>query len=214
MKIKPHLVIAKYNEDVSWVDARITEFFDVYVYNKGPNFNFRSKDLIKVIELKNIGRESHTYLLHILENYNSLPEKTIFTQAHPHDHVSQDFLPNFYNFIDSSEEFKYFSKNILEMRIEHDGVEESGILNGSLWKNKHSLESCCVTVPSSILLNIKLKKWVFGTGAIFGVGKKSILYNSKNFYQKCIDILEKSSNPVNPPEGHAFERSWYLIFNQ
>ena len=99
------------------------------------------------------------------------------------------------------------------MGIDPDGVEESGILNGALWRNKHSLRSCCVTVPFELIPQIESKKWIFGTGAIFGVSRELISKNSKEFYQRCIDILNKSSDIVNPPEGHAFERSWYLIFN-
>jgi hypothetical protein len=100
------------------------------------------------------------------------------------------------------------------MRIDPDGVEESGILNGTFWRNKHSLGSCCVTVPFELIPQIESKKWIFGTGAIFGVSSGLILKNSKEFYQRGLDILEKSLDPMSSPEAHAFERSWYLIFNQ
>jgi hypothetical protein len=214
MKNKPHLVISRYNEDISWVDDSILGIFDVFVYNKGSNLNHIHLDRFNTIEIENIGRESHTYLHHIRENYNSFPEKIIFTQAHPNDHVSKNFKLEFLDFLNSEEPFRYFSKNILEMSILKDGVEESGNLNGSFWRNKHTLDSCCVTVPMSLISDIISRKWEFGTGAIFGVDQKAILARSREFYSDCIDILNKSSDPVNPPEGHAFERSWYLIFNQ
>lgn len=213
MKNKPHLVIARYNEDISWIDDTILEIFEVFVYNKGSNLSHVHSNRFNTIEIENIGRESHTYLHHITENYNSLPEKIIFTQAHPDDHVSPNFKSGFLDFLNSAEPFRYFSKNILEMSIMRDGVEESGNLNGSFWRNKHSLDSCCVTVPNSLIPDIENRKWEFGTGAIFGVGRENILTRSRKFYLGCIDILNKSSDIVNPPEGHAFERSWYLIFN-
>ena len=208
-----HVVISRYNEDLSWIERIGRSDSRIFIYNKGQKINNIVPEGVTVIDLENKGRESHTYLYHILNNYEELPEKIIFSQAHPNDHVSENFRSDFLDFLNSSAEFKYFSKNILEMKIDPDGVEESGILNGSFWRNKHSLSSCCVTVPFELIPQIESKKWIFGTGAIFGVSRRSVLKNSKEFYQRSLEILEKSSDPVNPPEGHAFERSWYLIFN-
>jgi hypothetical protein len=213
MEVKTHIVISRYNEDLSWVSSITSEDSRVFIYNKGGEINDVFSSGVSIINLDNVGRESHTYLYHILDNYNSLPEKIIFTQAHPNDHVSENFRSDFLDFLNSSAEFKYFSKNILDMKIDPDGVEESGVLNGSFWRNKHSLSSCCVTVPFELIPQIEYKKWIFGTGAIFGVSRELVLKNAEEFYQRCLDILVKSTDPVNPPEGHAFERSWYLIFN-
>jgi hypothetical protein len=55
-------------------------------------------------------------------------------------------------------------------------------------------------------------KILFGTGAIFGVNKAAILQNSLDFYKSCINVLNNSSNLVNPDEGHSFERLWHYIF--
>jgi len=54
---------------------------------------------------------------------------------------------------------------------------------------------------------------IFGTGAIYGVNKELIIKNEKDFYIKCIDVLNSSLNLKNPDEGHSFERLWYHIFN-
>lgn len=211
--MKSQIIISKYNEDISWVKQIDNGEAEIFIYNKGLKITEEYSQEVKILDLENVGRESHTYLHHIINNYDELPEKIIFTQAHPNDHVSENFKSDFFDFLNSPDEFRYFSKNILEMRIGQDGVEESGILNGSFWRNKHSLESCCVTVPFGLIPQIESKKWIFGTGAIFGVSRESILKNSKEFYRRSLDILEESLDPVNPPEGHAFERSWYLIFN-
>lgn len=213
MSVKNHIVIARYNEDLSWVKNLSSKDIQIFIYNKGREIDDNFSNNTTVIDLENIGREAHTYLQHIIENYDSLPEKIIFTQAHPDDHVSLNFKSEFLEFLNTEEQFKYFSINTLEMKILPDGVEESGNLNGSYWKNKHSLGSCCVTIPISIIPNIENKKWIFGTGAIFGVSKKCILGNSKEFYERCLDLLTKSNDPMVSPEAHAFERAWYLIFN-
>jgi len=213
MSQKNHIVVARYNEDLSWVKDISGEDTQVFIYNKGQKIEIDFGPGVSIINMENIGRESQTYLYHIVKFFDSLPERIIFTQAHPDDHVSENFKSEIHKFLDSEIGFKYFSKNVLEMKIVDDGVEESGNLNGSFWRNKHSLNSCCLTVPLEIIPDIRSKKWIFGTGAIFGVSKDLINKNSKEFYTRCLEILDKSSDVTNPSEGHAFERSWYLIFN-
>jgi hypothetical protein len=64
------VVIAKYNENISWSHYLPVP---VTVYDK-------SKDI------PNIGREGETFLRHIVERYDSLSEKTLFLQGDPFDH--------------------------------------------------------------------------------------------------------------------------------
>ena len=72
------IIISRFNEDLSWT----TEFpFDQYkyiVYNKGNNDNFEKKNVSEVINLLNVGRCDHTYLYHIVKNYDNLSSILIF----------------------------------------------------------------------------------------------------------------------------------------
>ena len=73
-----HLVIARYEEDVSWVKMFPEDFYSrAFIYNKGGEATF---DIGKseIISLENVGREGHTYLTHIVRNYDSLPSLTFF----------------------------------------------------------------------------------------------------------------------------------------
>jgi hypothetical protein len=79
--MKTEIVIARYNEDLSWL-KKIPKSIKITVYNKGLD------DIIKIpnvkydiIKLPNVGRESHTYLYHIIHNYDNLAHKTIFCQG-------------------------------------------------------------------------------------------------------------------------------------
>lgn len=67
------IVLARYDEDTSWVQ-RFGSEARVVIYNKGPPQN-------GTIELPNVGRESHTYLHHIVNNYDDLAHWTVFSQA-------------------------------------------------------------------------------------------------------------------------------------
>jgi len=75
------IVVARHEEDVQWTEA----YSDICtLYNKGnskPNAS-----LPFVIRLENTGREGHTYLYHIISNYESLSANIVFTQADPFPH--------------------------------------------------------------------------------------------------------------------------------
>jgi hypothetical protein len=80
MNNKIEFVISRYNENLEWLNE---DFFSnndipIIVYNKGINDNINIKKEYKIINLENVGRESHTYLYHIINNYDNLADTTIF----------------------------------------------------------------------------------------------------------------------------------------
>jgi hypothetical protein len=88
--MKTEIVVARYNENLDWLKKiKKSKDIKITVYNKG-------KDDIDVpfIPLPNIGRESHTYLYHIINNYDNLADQTIFCQGDPILHA-----PDFINLI-------------------------------------------------------------------------------------------------------------------
>jgi hypothetical protein len=76
--IKKHcLVVACYNESIEW----LLPYNDIaIIYHKGPH---KIPPFDNVIVLPNIGREGHTYLHHIIENYSNLSDRVTFIQADP-----------------------------------------------------------------------------------------------------------------------------------
>jgi hypothetical protein len=75
--MKTEIVVARYNENLDWLKKiKKSKDLKITVYNKG-------KDDIDVpfIKLQNVGRESHTYLYHIINNYHHLADQTIFCQG-------------------------------------------------------------------------------------------------------------------------------------
>lgn len=79
-------IIARYNEDISWVSDLQG---DILVYNKGENYtwDFPKKDV------PNFGRESETYVRAVIENYDQLDnyDDFVFLQGYCFDH-SPDLL--------------------------------------------------------------------------------------------------------------------------
>ena len=75
--MKTEIVVARYNENLDWLKKiKKSKDLKITVYNKGPD------DIdVPFIRLPNIGRESHTILYHIINNYNNLADQTIFCQG-------------------------------------------------------------------------------------------------------------------------------------
>lgn len=217
--MKNQLVISRYNEDIQWIQNIDTTLFDIIVYNKGsPIHHIDIESRCKIIHLENIGRESHTYLYHIIQNYHHLPEYILFCQGSPFDHVRDTFLEELYQVVQSNLTFHSFSKDHLYIGYDpgKNKFYERGMLHNSLWENHHDIESPTFQMIHTLYPNRKNNlaelKIHFEPGANFAVCRKLIVHYPIDFYRKCIQTLHNSSNPVNPPEGHAFERLWRFIF--
>lgn len=95
---KNKIVIARYNENISWAANRYRN--RCIIYDKGNNLSCSSDySLIYRPNRPIYGRESETYLYHIITNYDNLDDYTIFTQADPFKHSPQflqilDYLDN------------------------------------------------------------------------------------------------------------------------
>lgn len=214
--MKNHIVVSVYNEDIKWVQYINPHLYEVYIYNKGNPDTLNTHNVpCHINHLANIGRESHTYLYHIIEHYDCLPDKIVFTQGNPFDHVRGSFIEEVNQLFNS--DFHYFSKSVLTIKnSERKGIlEESGLLNGSMWINHHKYD-CFQQVIEKVYktFDTNCVHFEFGTGAIFGVNKQTIHQHSKHFYIQCINILKESANIVNPSEGHMFERLWKYIFTR
>mmetsp|Transcript_63854 Transcript_63854/g.113921 ORF Transcript_63854/g.113921 Transcript_63854/m.113921 type:complete len:420 (-) Transcript_63854:97-1356(-) len=73
-KTSMEVVLARYDEDISWSDP-YKDVRTVYCKDRG-HFIDACDDV-----LDNVGREAHTYLHHIVHNYDKLADWTVFTQA-------------------------------------------------------------------------------------------------------------------------------------
>ena len=196
--ISVHSVIARYNENIEWT----CYLPNLFLYSKG--------DAIQdSIPLSNVGREGHTFYHHIVTHYHKLPDYLICIQGNPFDHSPDLFasLQHYFNYPKGA--YVPLSKKIVEEDMN----------DGSTWHwNLHSwyygLPSIPKDLPKQIYTQLfgkkKMPKRVsYGAGAQFIVSKTSILKHPIEFYQSIVDLLSKSSNPV---EGFVIERFHGLIF--
>jgi hypothetical protein len=75
------IVIAHYNENLEWL-APFSDLVSLYSKGQPPSSPFVPRE---AKNLPNWGRESHTYLHHIVHNYESLADVTLFLQGNIHD---------------------------------------------------------------------------------------------------------------------------------
>jgi hypothetical protein len=198
--INAQIVVARYNENISHLGAFSNI---VIVYNKGDD-NIPCE--YSTIKLPNIGRESHTYLYHIINNYDNLADKTLFIQGRTSDHKIFPIIDYFKegDFIGNISEYGI---NMIKNRIQYSGKYLNDLNNGNLIKSKYTplewMKVIGLNIEDSLIFKMV---W----GANFSLSKKKILEKPKIFYQNLLKYVEYHNNPE---EGHFFERAWYSIFN-
>jgi hypothetical protein len=214
------IVVAKYKEDVTWLDffpfiPWIALFEDKpfgirkFIYSKDENEN--NSDYVR---LPNIGREAHTYLYHIIHNYDTLADYTFFCQGDPRPHLcpfySCEF--DFKHYLMASFDYDFFPIGY-RRHIDND----SGYPHGYLPDEKYG----------NILA--KFYKDVFGSsdgcprffvyifGANFVVKRDCIRQFDIQFYKKVLELINKY--PSQEQGGDKLvnfeclmERMWCHIF--
>jgi hypothetical protein len=217
------IVVARYNENIDWL---LPKEKNIIVYNKGPipNKNIYKmpyKHFLKSVP--NLGRESHTYLHYVIENYYNLPDIVLFTQGDTSDHK----IKNDVNIIDTmineakmygkSIPSKFKGKNKWLTPYWNQSVTSGGCIPinpDNHWKSMKYENNQFIVFHDWFVKYIQPEfpnenDYAVYTNGLFAVKKEIILKNSIDFYKKLIKRLVHSSDPV---EGHFFERSWYYIF--
>jgi hypothetical protein len=171
-------VIARYKEDIEWT-KKITNA-KIYIYDKGSG------------QLPNVGREAHTYIYHIVKNYENISDVTIFLQGDPFLHLNNNF-PGFENISQSlyTHTQPFFTQKIM--------FEISGFTR----------------ITYMYLFGKDPGDLHFSSGAQWVVMKNDILSRPKEFYAKLLHEL-------SIPREHSYdgvinawtmETMWPFIFN-
>jgi len=204
------LIIARYNEDLDWLEKYNN--FKIIVYNKG--LKLKDSPFYKVINLENKGRESHTWLYHIVNNYNNLNENNIFLQGKIDDLNCMVFSDP-YRYLDKINKYGFSVSRFGLLGPTH-WKRNIGIENDKRYKEKWNNNE--ITKSDLGFRNFALKLFpkipIFvatSYGGCFAVKKEIILQHKIIFYERLLDILSKSKNPI---EGHYMERLWCYIFTK
>ena len=186
------LVVALYKENIDWLDS-IHSFDKKTVYNKGD------KVVESSIILPNIGREAHTFLHHIVTNYDNLADFTVFLQGNPFDatidvdssNIGQKFSD--YNFNENVCEPVFFPRHRM------------------VWDYTGFNKKCY-----AIYFQGEIPEIYFSPGAQWIAPKTNILNRSLNFYKHMLQEVSthyeyNQDGAVNP---WSVESMWNYIFDK
>ena len=209
MEKNTEIVVAHYCEDLEWLRPYAK---NVIIYHKWhedkPRFPVK-----KWIKLDNVWRESHTYLYHIVNNYNTLSDVTIFLQWWVDDHRN-DWLA-YWNLDEYEKETKNHRFSTRRLWI--------------LLRRKNQIKMWWKFLEALNKWDLKKSKYTFSEfykhffkkgqplilpvfyAANFWVDRKNILKKDKSFY---IELMELCSESSNPEEWHFMERLRFSIFNE
>jgi hypothetical protein len=210
------IIVSRYNEHLEWLNEYPFNQFEYIVYNKGINDNFCKNNVKQIINLPNIGKCDHTYLYHIVNNYDNLSDILVFFPGSlniQEKKIKSKILLNY--IINHNYENAYFLGNnddIFETFKDFtlDNWKSSNLQNLSL--NSESKLKLCRLRPYGrwyryFFGNIKANWYVYH--GIFSIDKRDIIQYPIIRYQTLLNTVSVHSNPE---AGHYIERSWGAIF--
>jgi hypothetical protein len=188
------IVVARYNEDVSWT-SQIKH--PVIIYNKGNPLI----DISNVIPLINKGREGETFLRHIVENYHTLDDVTIFLQGDPFDHLT--ILSGWQGEITENQ------KPILIKKINHEITSQSEF--STFYQVKYNVPGNTNNSKTHFYCNKYFKEkhnyFTVSPSAQYIVPKKYILSRPMVFWKTLHEAIYNDEL-----DGYAMENLWWLAF--
>ena len=216
MAKKIEIVIAKYNENLDYLNNEPFSKYDQVVYDKGI-YLYDVSSNITYKKLKNVGRESHTYLHHIIENYENLADITIFLPGSCLNELKQWQTNKTMKLVESSQTTVFVSSELVGDVKDHAYNWCIDTYDGCTEENKMTTLEENKIILADIRPFGKWFEYEFGDlhthiicyRGIFAIAREHIRHHSKKYYQELIKYVECSPNPEY---GHYFERAWLAIF--
>ena len=210
------LVISRYNEDLNWTLEEPFNKFKYIVYNKGINDNFNKENIKEIIKLDNVGKCDHTYLYHIIKNYNNLADITVFLPGSVDLKYKKKIASKLLREIQLKKNAIFISLNEYDIkkihynfkldsyRTKHKGNKN---INSSAELKKSTIRPFGLWYQN-MFGNLQINCIVYY--GIFSIHKNDIIQHHKSRYEFLIKELSLDSNPE---AGHFFERSWCAVFH-
>lgn len=200
-----NIVLARYNENVNWVNDCSDLFDNIYLFNKGNNIDVNNPK-IKYSLLPNIGREAHTYLYFIVNHYEEILDNQeqvyIFSQADPNNglHAFKQKIEH----VKNAGEFD-FPISMTDVA----GVEKTQPHLGSIDDPVHPTGVPFAQYFNHLFYSRKpFDEHKVYYNALWATKGRDIVRRKREFYQYCLNMFMIN----NPIESYIFERLWQYIF--
>jgi hypothetical protein len=206
--MKTEVVIARYNEDVSWAKGMP----NVCVYNKGGALSG-----VPCLQhaMLNEGREAGTYLSHIISRYDSLADVTLFCQGQNDDHNPAKFpIEQLLDLPEGTDVMGLFRCDAMvewdeSGRLKHPGKWGQDCRDGRMKLCPRSFTAWWADLfgqPPSAIQGIS-----YFPGAVFAVRREVLHRQSRGFYEKLGEQLRY--HPY-PEEALFLERAWLYLWKK
>lgn len=210
------IIIAQYNENIDFLNEIPFSNHNIICYNKGPTTP-KCPSCVKIETLPNVGKCDHTYLYHIIQNYNNLADINVFLPG--------SCLMNYikksktYKVIETAEKTKtsvFIGASYNDVYKDLYGFKLDNHLTAN--KDNQQLNNDISLKPCQIRPFGKWYNSLFGNlrttmvdyTSIFAVSKEHILQHPISYYKKLISYID---DDISPECGHYIERSWVAIFS-
>ena len=189
------LVVARYLENLNWV-GNIPPQIQAVVYDKS------GENLPDSVALPNVGREAHTYLHHICENFENLADFLVFCQGKPFDHAF-DFHRTLREWAVNPPQNDFSWLGHIIDTDTHDGARLF-----ATWSKNLGHERLQMNAFHRALFGFDgPEEYSFVLGAQFGVSRDLITARGLEFWRRALQISLDF-----PDAAHCFERSWDRVF--
>lgn len=209
--MKEQIVICRYNEN----DALIKHLHDntnaeIYVYDRGPTPLNLKLNRVKHIIDENKYREHYVFLNHIINNYNFLGNKILFTQAKIDDHD---------RFIPSGDMAEYFNK--CPMNTAFRSYYRAELICNKYGFPHHESSNLDIEKTWKLISDIEIPEYIlFNPCGMFITCGDAIRNNNLDLYVKLKNSHDEEKENIMydyiPCNKQAFvlERLWMYILDK
>jgi hypothetical protein len=206
--MKREIVVAHFNEDLSWIHALPATVEGVTVYWKG-NIPLGLSGRVNLVPLPNVGHEEHSFLHHIVTRYDSLADQTLFTQGRWDDHLpaGKKLTALFSHHDLTVPRLVRCREWNTDGNLRHWGKWKDDLEAGKMTRARMSLWSWFMDYLGVDIES--LGAIVYSPGSIMCVKREIVRARPKKLYET---LLEEVSTARNPETAHYQERSWLYLF--
>lgn len=203
------IVVARYREDVAWVNEWIPFVERITVYDKSGDPIKSPHPKVRVVPLPNVGREGHTYAHHLHEHYDDLCDAVVCTQGRYDDHMTP---ADFANLVKGREhqpanglDVPWWSAPMRHFGWTVDHNYQTGTMQPMQPAGMSMAKYFITHVGVDIVPEGELRWWM---GAIFHTTAAAVRRHPRERYAAIRDSLAAGSNPE---AAHMMERCWRAL---
>ena len=195
------IVVSHFSENLNWLSPHADR---CHIYHKGvrelPQFKFRHWK-----NLPNLGRAAHSFLYHIVKNYNHLANITVFLEASEIEPSNKFCYSDVMEFVKQARSSHFSVKSHYQKANEWGKIDHPKQVGDKIKKVSNTMAEMW-----EALYNHRHPEFYNSPRSnCFAVSRHHILNHSQEFYEKCLSYVNSHEFPETVL---YFERLWEALF--